>query len=337
MKMKKYKHGLVLGKFMPPHYGHLYLIDTALEQSEKVDLLICSLESEPIPGKLRYSWLCELYSTYDNLTIHWIAEDLPQSPEEHGDIDDFYNVWCDVVDSKVDTLDVIFTSEEYGEEFAGYLGIKHHMVDLDRVEVPTSGTEIRNNPGVEWEYLPQVVKPYFKRKIAIVGPESTGKSTLTKILAKHFNGDFVEEYGREYTDEIPAKTMDISDYEEIATEHFNKVNDTIKNGYEQLIFVDTDALITYSFGKMYMGKDFSSKEITKIIHDEEYDLFLLCSPDVPWVDDGTRDFKKERIIHFNMIRFLLDIYGKPYVIINGDNYEDRFEQAKEEVFKVLMR
>ena len=74
--------------------------------------------------------------------------------------------------------------------------------------------------------------------------------------------------------------------------------------------------------------------INDIISTQEFDLILLCNIDVPWVDDGTRDFPNRRVEHFDMIKGYLDWSNAPYVIISGD-YDARFEQAKEEVIKIL--
>jgi NadR type nicotinamide-nucleotide adenylyltransferase len=332
---KQFKHGLVLGKFMPLHNGHLFLINYALLKSDVVELLVCSLKDEPIEGKLRYEWLKEIYKDVDNLNIHWVQDENPQTPEEHCDFDDFYRIWCNTVNSRVTNLDVIFTSEDYGFEFADKLGVEHALVDIERDTFPVSGTAIRLDPFINWQFIPPIVRPYFKKKIVIVGPESTGKSTLTKKLAKHFEGDLIEEYGREYTDTIPAKFLTTKDFEIIAREHKSKIDNTLKYGKSNMIFIDTESFVTFSFGRMYLGGDFSSKLITKIMNAQDFDLILLCNPDVPWVDDGTRDFENKRHLHYKLIEFLLQIYNKKYIIIKGDDYDDRFEQAKQEVNKLL--
>ena len=339
--MKKYKHGMVLGKFYPPTNGHKHLIDTALEQCETVTLFMCSLERETIPGRLRYEWLHEMYVDNQSIDIVWIFDELPQSPEEHGDKDDFYKLWCDVVNRDVDNdyngkLDVLFTSEKYGEEFSQYLGIQHVMVDLYRRTHQVSGTAVRTNPIENWEHIPDVVKPYFKKKIVIMGPESTGKSTLTKQLAEHFNGDLVGEFGRDYTDVNPAKEMVVDDFENIAQAHDLEIEVAMERGERPLIFIDTDALTTKLFGEMYLGDNFKSEVIDNIIAKQQFDLVLLCDIDTPWVDDGTRDFPNQvdRERHLHKIATGLTSRGIPYKIIRG-NYEERFELAKFHVHTLI--
>jgi HTH-type transcriptional regulator, transcriptional repressor of NAD biosynthesis genes len=66
--------------------------------------------------------------------------------------------------------------------------------------VSISGTKIRENPYQHWDYLPEVVRPCFVKKVCIFGPESTGKSTLTKKLAEHFHTSYVHEYARPFLD-----------------------------------------------------------------------------------------------------------------------------------------
>jgi len=334
--MKKFKRGMVLGKFMPLHNGHIYLINTAIKHSEHVDIFMCSLESDPIPGFLRHQWMKEVFGKIPNVTIHWVRDENPQSPEEYGDFRGFYDIWINTVYSRTSDLDGIFTSEDYGDEFAHELGIEHHLVDIDRVKHPISGTKVRNNAIENWDLIPNMVRRYYKKTFVVMGPESTGKSTLTKQLAEHYDGDLVEEYGREFTDENPAKEMSEKDFETIAIEHNIRIENMLDNGVKPYLFVDTEAITTYSFGKLYLGDKFSSDIIAEIAYNQEFDLTLLCNIDVPWIDDGTRDFPNKREWHFNAYKEILEDeeYPSNYVIINGD-YDVRFEQAKDEIDKLI--
>lgn len=326
---KKFNKGLVLGKFMPPHNGHLHLINTAAEQCDKVFIMVCSLKNEPINGILRFNWLKHIYEDQKNIEIVHCTDENPQKPEECESLDTFYtDYWVPSVWERVKDLDVIFTSEEYGDEFASYLGIKHILVDINRDTYPVSGTKVRNNPEKHWKFIPDEVKPYFTKRIAVMGPESTGKSTLVLQLAYEFGTNYIPEYGREYVEKyVQGTDLQVDDFFKIAETH----NDILLEKHlvvrRPLLIADTEAITTKLFGKMYI-EGYNDPRVDDIIADQWFDLYLLMDIDIPWVDDGTRDFPNDRQRHFNMIKDELDRLGRKYVIIKG-NYNERFEQAKE--------
>src|SRR5687768_9683832 len=74
--------GMLLGKFMPPHLGHVYLCEFARSYVRDLTIIVGTLPSEPIPGELRYAWMKELFP--DVRVVH-LAEELPQYPHEHPD------------------------------------------------------------------------------------------------------------------------------------------------------------------------------------------------------------------------------------------------------------
>jgi HTH-type transcriptional repressor of NAD biosynthesis genes len=333
---KRFANGLVLGKFMPLHNGHLHLINTAIEQCDVLYIMICSLDTEPINGSLRWSWLKMIYNNNKNVVIIHCEDENPQKPEEADSVDSFYNdYWVPSVYNRIQQLDVVFTSEDYGDEFAKYLNVQHVLVDLDRVTHPVSGTAIRNNPFANWEYIPNDVKSFFTKRIAVMGPESTGKSTLVKKLVNHYGVDHIEEYGRTYTETIkPALELDAEDFYKIADTHNDMLLDKHEETLGKLLFADTEAITTKMFGEMYL-KDYKDERLDEIIKHQWFDLYLVMDIDVPWVNDGTRDFSRDedRKRHFNKIKAELDKLGKNYVVISG-HYDERFEKSKKEIEKL---
>jgi len=311
---KRFKSGLVLGKFMPLHNGHLHLINSAAEQCEKVFVMICSLKSEPIHGKMRWSWLQMIFQGHNNIEIIHCEDENPQHPEEASSTDSFYNdFWVPSVYERIDELDVVFTSESYGDEFAKYLGVEHVLVDIDRKTFPISGTNIRKNPPENWVFIPEVVMPYFTKRIVIVGPESTGKSTLVEKLAHEYGVSYLPEYGRTYTETItPSKELVIEDFYQIAETHNDMLLEKHINNRRPWLFVDTDAITTKLFGQMYLD-GYEDNRVDEIIKHQWFDLTLLMDIDVEWVNDGTRDFPNDRKKHFDMIKNELDKHGRKYV------------------------
>lgn len=330
----KYENGLVLGKFYPYHLGHKYLIESALKQSLQVYVMVCSLENEDIPGYLRYRWIKNDYAKNSRVHVIWCRDEMPQTPDECESKDQFYNnYWVPAVYLRIKELDVVFTSESYGDEFAQYLGVEHVLVDIDRKKYSVSGTLVRNNPFEMWDYISMPVKSYFKKKIVVVGPESTGKSTMVKKLAYFFNSNYVEEYGRTYTDTVkPARNLNENDYCIIARNHAANVLKGFRSKPCDFLFVDTEAITTKLFAELYL-QDFRSVYIDKIIDKQDFDLYLLLDINVPWVDDGTRDFQNQRKNHFDMIETELKLRRLPYVVVSGKSYNERVTNAISQIIK----
>lgn len=99
----------------------------------------------------------------------------------------------------------IYTSEEAdAPQYLEHLGIETVLIDPKRTFMNISGGQIRENPFRYWEYIPTEVKPFFVRTVAILGGESSGKSTLVNKLANIFNTTSAREYGRDYVFRISA-------------------------------------------------------------------------------------------------------------------------------------
>jgi HTH-type transcriptional repressor of NAD biosynthesis genes len=324
---KKFKNGLVLGKFYGLHKGHLHLIDSAFEQSENVHVLMCSLKSETISGVDRFHWLTEIYKDNPNVNIIHITDENPQYPEEHPD---FWEIWYNTVYNNVEELDVVFTSEDYGVPFSKVLKIEHVLVDKDRLTVPISGTMVRSNPLSQWEFIPKISRGYFQKKIVIIGAESTGKSTMVENLAEYYNCKMIEEYGRTYTEPIgDLYELTVKDMENIATEHYDQVH-RHDSDPTKFLFVDTEAITTKVFGQIYIDENFHSDVIEDVIKKQDYDFYFLLENDVPYINDGKRLPEDFRSVSNKKLKEELEKYNINYVSVSG-NYEERFEKIKNHI------
>lgn len=182
------------------------------------------------------------------------------------------------------------------------------------------------------------------KKIVIIGPESTGKSTLCSLLAKHFNTIWCREYAREYLLEhgtnYTFETLEIIAKGQLALED-KAIDEVAKSGivtdihsslttHHSLLFIDTDMYVMkvwceYVFGKCHQ---FILDEIVS----RKYDLYLLCNTDLPWVKDELREYPDEkiRLELFNIYKDLLINQNVPWVELKGD-YDERLETAIEAV------
>lgn len=156
----KYKTGVIVGKFYPPHKGHHYLINTGLEHAQEVTVIVCAKKDQSIPGEIRASWIRQIHPRAKViLADDNISED--QSPE------DYSKAWAEYTIKLLGFVpEVAFTSEEYGERWTKYMGSKHWLVDIKRLTIPCSGTMIRANPLKYLDYLEPCVREYFIKKYA---------------------------------------------------------------------------------------------------------------------------------------------------------------------------
>ena len=152
--LTKPKRGFVLGKFMPPHAGHVYLCDFARAYADELTILVCSEPDDPIPGKLRLGWMLEMFP--GARVIH-CEEALPQEPAD--DPEHFWPIWKGVLQRyHPEPIDVVFSSEPYGQRLAAEAGARFVPVDEARTAFPISATAIRNDPYRNWRFLPGPVR-----------------------------------------------------------------------------------------------------------------------------------------------------------------------------------
>jgi NadR type nicotinamide-nucleotide adenylyltransferase len=323
---RKFPAGLVLGKFLPPHRGHRFLIETALARCERLTVLVCSLQSEPIAGALRFAWLREMFPAAR--VVHMTDEN-PQYPHEHPR---FWEIWTDTIQRHTrEPVDAVFTSEDYGDELARRLGARHILVDAARARFPVSGTAVRANPLANWEFIPTVVRPYFVKRIALVGPESTGKTTLSAQLAAHFSTVWTPEFGREYVDAHPLSELTLADIEHIARGQ-QVAEERQARAASRLLFCDTDLLTTTLWSKHFFGE--CPAWIEAAAQAARYDLTLLLSPDVAWVDDPQRVGAEFSAGFYRQLHACLRAANRRFVSVSGP-YAARLRAAVESVSKLL--
>ncbi|WP_460051962.1 adenylyltransferase/cytidyltransferase family protein [Spirochaeta dissipatitropha] len=150
--------GLVLGRFMPPHNGHRFLIDFARSMVDELDIFLCSLPDEEIPGTLRYDWMRELYP---ECRIVHCTEAIPEAGRNNPNAP---SLWAAYIQPRLKhKADYVFASEDYGELLAQSLGAEFISVDISRSNIPVSGRAVRQDPFLNWKHLPVPVRPYFAR------------------------------------------------------------------------------------------------------------------------------------------------------------------------------
>lgn len=171
------------------------------------------------------------------------------------------------------------------------------------------------------------------KKIVVIGPESTGKSSLCKALAEHYDTSWCTEYAREYL-ELHGKEYCYEDLLKIAKGQLELEDQLIANAKNGLYFIDTNLYVTQVWSEYVFGK--CHQFIIDNIVERKYDLYLLCNVDLPWSYDELREYPDEqpRKELYRYYKELMINQSAPWTDISG-NYDERLQKAIGAVDKII--
>ena len=160
-------------------------------------------------------------------------------------------------------------------------------------------------------------------KIAFTGPESTGKTTLSKLVSETYNGIYIQEFAREYLEKTKGVYQE-EDLVHIAEGQFN-LNSESNNHTNQLIVSDTDLTVLMVWS-LYKYKRIHPR-IKQLFELEQFDFLFLCDTDVPWEYDPLREHPNERNEILDLFKRILKENNRNYILLSG-SIEDRLEKIK---------
>lgn len=310
-----FQRGLIVGKFCPLHHGHEHAIRTMLAACEKGFIL--SYTNPDFPGcepAKRRRWLAQLFPQARCLVL-----DAAEAPANDADDLTQRQFVARICRERLQTtVDAVFTSEDYGEGFAQELArqfghpVRHISIDLPRLTHPVSGTKLRADIHAHRQHLSPVVYADFVERICLLGGESTGKSTLADALAAQFQTQHVAEYGRELW-EARHGQLTFGDMLHIAETHIarEKAAALISNRF---LFCDTSPLTTLFYSRHLFGR---ADPALEVLAQRDYTLHLLCAPDFPFHQDGTRQDAAFRAAQDVWFRTELARRGFPWMEVKG--------------------
>ena len=164
------------------------------------------------------------------------------------------------------------------------------------------------------------------KKIVIIGPESTGKTTLCEKMAAHYKTSWCPEFAREY---LMEKGMDYNydDLLNIAQAQVDLEDSLLFEARNGLYFIDTDMYVMKVWSEVVFEQCHSW--ILKEIASRRYDLYLLCNTELPWVADELREYPdlatRQRLFH--MYKDIVVNSGAPWVEIVGATHAQRLQAA----------
>lgn len=172
-------------------------------------------------------------------------------------------------------------------------------------------------------------------KVVLFGPESTGKTTLSRQLAKHYQTQWTPEYLREFAQnkwDKEQKVCEKQDVIKIAKGQIQLENSMAPKA-KQILICDTDLLETKVYAEYYFD-NFQLDELDQAIANNHYDLYLLTYIDTPWQADDLRDRPEQREQMFALFKNALIKHNKQYLLLKGDK-QTRLQTALKSINKLI--
>lgn len=324
----KYKCGMYGGSFNPLHQGHVRCMIQAANLCERLIVVISSGKNrDEIDARIRYRWIYQMTKHLPDVKI-FILEDECESKAAYGE-----QQWFEDAEKVKafagEPIDAVFCGSDYGEDsFWSKCYPDAELIILPRNGI--SSTEIRKDIYGHWDWIPEIVRPYYVKKVLLIGSESTGKSTLTQNLALHYNTNFMEEAGRDISERSGTDVLMIpQDFTDILLTHKQREIEALQHS-NKILFEDTDCLITGFYIDFLEGKDKErNANLAEAISAlNEYDLIFFCEPDVKFVQDGDRSeiIAADREKYTNILKEIYRSHGYEFISLSG-SYQERYEKA----------
>ncbi|WP_366521841.1 multifunctional transcriptional regulator/nicotinamide-nucleotide adenylyltransferase/ribosylnicotinamide kinase NadR [uncultured Psychrobacter sp.] len=331
--------GLMIGHFQPLHLGQMRSILAAAGQVKSLYIVITS-HPAPHPDfditlKDKARWLQMACADLPFIHLH-ISEEIALPIH-----DDFSDVAIDVTETQA-KLTHIAHELELPDDTALFVAENHPIAQeavKSQLSMPVLTTPLQSefdsyaiasHPIANWAAIHPIARANYTKTVAIVGGESSGKTTLVHKLANYYGASFALEMGRLYvvTDLGGSELgLQYSDYGPIALDHAEAIRQAKINATAPVTIVDTDFVTTQAFCEEYEGR--THPFVDACINEFRLDYTVMLDNNTPWVDDGMRSLgSAEARGRFEQL--LLDIFARHNIephLIDAPNYDTRYHEA----------
>ena len=331
------KTGLIVMTAMPPTKGHRFLVDFAIEHlmskrrfdsdaSIRLYVIVNGRPNEPIAIEDRRCAFINEFRNYTAITFLSTNDFIVQEPEDHPD---FWNIWKKSIEAKLgketETLNYVYASEMYGQKLAEIFNAKFVPCNLNRDVLDIKATQVREDSLTHFSDLLCAFQPHVRKTITIFGPESVGKTTLSKALAKELPGHFVPEWAREYLEKVDGPTVTDDNMDAIVEGQYALQMAARRLEDKPFIIQDTDLFSTLGYYKLWKGT-FPDK-IYKRALTSKADYYILPNENIPFTPDPLRYGGDKRESNNGYWIDLLNTYGLPYYQITSFSPEAQLREA----------
>ena len=334
-----YETGLMIGHFEPLHLGQMRSILEAAGQAKTLHIVIMAHPS-PHPDftitlQDKARWL--QMACADLAFIHIHTTDQIELPL-HEHVADVH-IDVAVSNAKLQRLaealalpekTVLFVADNHPLAQSGIQEQLQMPVVTTSLQPEFDSYAIARNPVAHWSALHPQARGDYTKTVAIVGGESSGKTTLVHKLANYYGASFALEMGRLYvgTDLGGSEIgLQYSDYGPIALNHAQAIREAAARATAPVTIVDTDFVTTQAFCEEYEGR--RHPFVAACIDEFRLDHTIMLDNNTPWVDDGMRSLGTPEA-RGRFEQRLVDIFArhdiKPYMVDQPD-YDARYQQA----------
>jgi HTH-type transcriptional regulator, transcriptional repressor of NAD biosynthesis genes len=316
---------------LPPTTGHLDLIRFASGLADEVIALVVTQPHEPYVQE-RYRALRD--AVPDNVKVRLFNRQLEQNPDAPG----FWNMWKQIMTNQgMNPGDIFVSSETYGQTMADVMGGIFMPYDPKRELNVAKASNIR---GDMWEHFDEILpqfQPNLISTVTVFGAESTGKTTLSKWLAKNFDGHWRFEWARPYLETVgPDITVDSMEAIWKGQKALQQANKYLLN--KSFIFQDTDLFSTVGYWEQpHWAKTLGRvpAELVKDAQELKSELYIITKSNIDFEPDPLRYGGDHRESPDEFWIGIADKYDLNYVVLEDSHIGGRVLQATEECDRLL--